>query len=317
LVSKQAKLHGLQRHTEWLTAVNAKQSNDLIELRDYRLLVQEYKKVRLDKLQSDLAAATDGTTLRAILRDMIRQGGKDLVSRLCATELPLEPWMMQALVNMAHIEAKTEEVEAKLFEVRQAVFAQGKDGMESMMSRSNEARFDLLCAQTWHVAEEIRDKASSTSVPWGSSRQKECSGSTSLPVLSSPKQQLVNSQRPVADIRSYEKHSALDTLLTASPTAILSERRDDIHTTQFGARGATRALEKQVTNLTKMLQDIRQNVAAVVSNRMDQAQRMERLDAKEVNDWGQAVLHLMISDDYANATMKQLKKLAFKEELFG
>jgi len=277
LVEQEKKEQRLQEDVEsaqsTITKTTTQLNNELIELRDYRLLLLEYKKVKLEKLQSDLARARDGTVLRAILREMIRQGGKELPSRIAQAGLPLEPWMREALVNMCHIEVEIDSMEAVLLQRRQAVVSLAKDDIEGMRSRTKQARFEQLCSQTQHVVQDIRENKPTQKPPTRQQTQSHLGDTLKRP-----------------STREQAQKSAVQ---------------------------AVRTTEAQVSTLRKLLSDTRGNIANSVGNRMDQAHRMEKQDAKEVDEWGKAVMHLMISEEFANATMKQRKAMVYKEELTG
>merc|ERR1712232_1228531 len=93
--------------------------SELVLLRDYKVLLREFRKIRLDKLQETMAADKSGRKIRHCVRMMIRHGANRILAKLEAIGPNMEPWMRQALVNMAHLENQLEDHERKLLFLRQ------------------------------------------------------------------------------------------------------------------------------------------------------------------------------------------------------
>lgn len=347
----------IEEATATLARLRNQLHQDSIELRDYRLLGQEYAKVRFETLQRLLLRVRNGTSLRACLREMIRLdgGGKRLVSRLESTGLPMEPWMREAMVNMCHTEVLLEKHEADLFALRREAVAQKRDDLHAMMSSSRQGRFDQLCAQTWSVAQGPREEASESRAdrsperneraevhfsslgysPAGTlrseargekehskSRQKSETRSTSCATLSelgaSPRARSTTSatQAETASPQRAARSSSVLFLPSVRDGAVGDDCSPPTCMEGKAAHVAPeiRAAEGSAAQLRRLLDDTRQNIAAIICNRMSQA-KLQGASETDRHAWAQAVLHLMVSEEFANATLKQLKKRVERAEL--
>merc|ERR1712070_397006 len=65
--------------------------NELKQLRDYKVLLRDLRKIRLDKLQVKLAADREGCQTRSCVRQMIRHGATRIIMKLESIGPPLEP----------------------------------------------------------------------------------------------------------------------------------------------------------------------------------------------------------------------------------
>eukprot|EP00927_Polykrikos_kofoidii_P074719 TRINITY_DN70749_c0_g1_i1.p1 TRINITY_DN70749_c0_g1~~TRINITY_DN70749_c0_g1_i1.p1 ORF type:complete len:626 (-),score=115.09 TRINITY_DN70749_c0_g1_i1:83-1960(-) len=130
--------------------------------RDYKVLLGEYRRVKLEKLQQTLGRVTDGRKLRSIVREMIRQGAQKLLQRLEATVISLEPWMCEVLVNCCHLEIRMEDVEERLRPLRQEALHLVHSQVERMVQQPMDRRFDMLCAWTWDSLHDFPEEAN----PW-------------------------------------------------------------------------------------------------------------------------------------------------------
>jgi len=92
--------------------VQRRLQNELIELRDYQVLLTQFRRLRLEKLQETLSRVNDGRRLRSCVREMIRHGAQRILGRLETAALPLDTWMREVLVNSCHLELKIEDAEA-------------------------------------------------------------------------------------------------------------------------------------------------------------------------------------------------------------
>merc|ERR1740138_602662 len=129
--------------------VHRRLQNELIELRDYKVLLVEFRRLRLEKLQETLGHVRDGRRLRACVREMIRHGAQRLLQRLEAATVPLEPWMREVLVNSCHLENRIEDSEAKLLTLQRQALSPVMPEVEDMCASSKQERFEALCARTW------------------------------------------------------------------------------------------------------------------------------------------------------------------------
>jgi len=134
--------------------VHRRLQSELIELRDYKVLLGEYRRLRLDKLQENLGRVTDGRKLRQIVREMIRQGGQRVLSRLQASALPLEPWMSEVVVNCCHLEIRMEDAQRKQKPLQRKALKPLKDQVTRMVEQPKDTRFTRLCAWTWDNIKE-------------------------------------------------------------------------------------------------------------------------------------------------------------------
>ncbi|CAE7445237.1 unnamed protein product, partial [Symbiodinium sp. CCMP2456] len=77
-------------------------------------------------------------------------------------------------------------------------------------------------------------------------------------------------------------------------------------------RADVRALEGEITSLRRLLSDMRANAAAVICNHLRQAEKSAGRNwaPKEAAAWGHRMLSLLVSEDFATTTMKELLKLS-------
>ncbi|CAE7456436.1 unnamed protein product, partial [Symbiodinium pilosum] len=77
-------------------------------------------------------------------------------------------------------------------------------------------------------------------------------------------------------------------------------------------RADVRTLEGEIGSLRRLLGDMRANAAAVICNHLRQAEKSagRNWSAKEASAWGHRMLSLLVSEDFATTTMKELQKLA-------
>eukprot|EP00928_Gymnodinium_smaydae_P022058 TRINITY_DN18649_c0_g1_i1.p1 TRINITY_DN18649_c0_g1~~TRINITY_DN18649_c0_g1_i1.p1 ORF type:complete len:516 (-),score=135.94 TRINITY_DN18649_c0_g1_i1:136-1683(-) len=245
---------------------------ELIELRDCKVLLSEYRRIRLDKLEENLSRVEDGRKLRHIVREMLRQGGNRVLARLEAT-VPLEDWMCQVLVNCCHLELRIEEARKRLEPLQQAALEPLKAQVERMAMQSKEQRFQRLCAWTWDSARETPDEAN----PW---------------------------RRPPTLVTSG--NAAGDEEGRSSAADDDNELEEPIATSARFASEQPEVLsaEAEVNALQRLLEDTRNNAAAVICSRIRHFEKGSKYNM----EWGQRMLTLLVSDDFAKAATKELRK---------
>lgn len=245
--------------------------SELIEMRDYKVLLREFTRVRLEKLHASLSRATNGRQLRMVVREMIRYGQQRILQKLEAAELPLEPWMFEVLVNCCHIEIRIEDAEARLFSLQKVELQPKKATIEGMLSQSKQERFEKLFARTWEPSADPSRKETSTMSSWG------------------------------------EEEVGIDN--TASLGGTIGSMAQDA---QLEAEQAVKAVEAELLALRRLLRDTRQNAAAVICTRIRRAELAGGgLGAgKEAVEWGRHTLNLLVSEDFAKVTIKELQKAA-------
>merc|ERR1719263_2374550 len=125
-----------------------KREEELQKLRDYKVLLVEFRRLRLEKLQETLGRVQDGRRLRACVREMVRHGAQRILNRLEQASVPLETWMREVLVNSCHLELRIEDADNKLLKLRRQALGPVKDEIKDMVNSSKDSRFEALCART-------------------------------------------------------------------------------------------------------------------------------------------------------------------------
>ncbi|CAK9050987.1 unnamed protein product [Durusdinium trenchii] len=278
--------------------VHRRLQSELIELRDYKVLLREYRRVRLEKLSETLGKVQDGRRLRHCVRVMIRNGAQRILQRLESAKLPLEPWMREVLLNCCYVEIRIEDTEQKLLTLRREALKPVKAEVQKMMSKTKAERFEDLFVRTLEQRHQPltsaigstcgSDKASPTPPeppsPGGLSR-----ASSAAQLRQRPQRGESNSSFGSEHPKEPEK--------TADPEQVKEE---------------VRRLEEDLSSLRRLLQDMRNNAAAVICNHMRQAEKSAKKywSQKEGNAWGCRILSLLVSEDFAKRTMKEWEKLA-------
>jgi len=131
------------------TKLHRRWQGELVEVRDYKVLLREFKRLRLEKLYETLNQVRNGQQLRTCIREMIRHGAQRILQKLDAAMLPLEPWMCEVLVNSCHLEMRIEQAEERLLGLRRESLKPVKQDVESMLSQTKQERFESLCVRTW------------------------------------------------------------------------------------------------------------------------------------------------------------------------
>mmetsp|Transcript_70149 Transcript_70149/g.196589 ORF Transcript_70149/g.196589 Transcript_70149/m.196589 type:complete len:492 (-) Transcript_70149:57-1532(-) len=264
----------LQRQRDEVQAnyakVHRRLQNELIELRDFKVLLREFRRVRLEKLHDTLGKVTDGRRLRACVREMIRHGAQRILQKLEAAQLPLEPWMNEVLINCCHVEIRIQEAEDKLLHIRREALKPIKDSVHALMQLTKQERTENLWKSlagrqggVAHVAEDA------------SGLRRQTTGAS------------------CADYEGGGDGAAPERSVSCE---VLQEMR---------------AAEAHVTALRRLLNDMRQNAAAVICNRIRQVEKGGGREAsREAMAWGNHMLSMLVSEEFAKTTMKELQKSA-------
>mmetsp|Transcript_84446 Transcript_84446/g.176744 ORF Transcript_84446/g.176744 Transcript_84446/m.176744 type:complete len:510 (+) Transcript_84446:64-1593(+) len=266
--------------------VHRRMQNELIELRDYKVLLREYRRVRLEKLHETLQHTMDGRRLRACVREMIRHGAQRILQKMEGANLPLEPWAHEVLVNCCHVEIRIEEAEEKLLSIRRQALKPVKQDVEAMLSRTKQERFELLCQRAW----EGRHSASNGILA------ERCGNEGVLSEVAAISTALRAARDDATKDVSFQRAAVSLDATDQSSEDILS---------------AMRKAEANIQSLRRLLNDMRHNAAAVICNQIRQA---EKSGGKEVGkaaaERGSQMLATLVSEDFAKATMKELQKSA-------
>eukprot|EP00930_Biecheleria_cincta_P074004 TRINITY_DN61242_c0_g1_i1.p1 TRINITY_DN61242_c0_g1~~TRINITY_DN61242_c0_g1_i1.p1 ORF type:complete len:556 (+),score=125.60 TRINITY_DN61242_c0_g1_i1:99-1670(+) len=284
--------------------VHRRLTSELIELRDYKVLLRDYRRVRLEKLGETLHTVQDGRRLRNCVRVMIRNGAQRILARLEAANLPLEAWMREVLVNCCHVEIRLEDAEAKLLGLRKQALQPIKTNVQEMISRTKSERFESLLTRTWEqrqqklglaggiVADGAAADGDGTLTGWPAEP-------AAMGTMGSTKES--TGRRGGDSTVSFQPGSTMSSEMASS-------------TIRFTAAPVAekviadlRALEEEIACLRRLLADMRHNAAAVICNQIRQA---DKGGNKQAMLWGQNMLSLLVSEDFAKTTMKELQKLA-------
>eukprot|EP00929_Paragymnodinium_shiwhaense_P013201 TRINITY_DN121063_c0_g1_i1.p1 TRINITY_DN121063_c0_g1~~TRINITY_DN121063_c0_g1_i1.p1 ORF type:complete len:539 (-),score=171.77 TRINITY_DN121063_c0_g1_i1:252-1868(-) len=251
--------------------------SSLIEFRDCRVLLQEYKRIRLGKLCDVLNSCTvnDGSLLRSCIKEMIRNGAQRITMKVQQMgPSQLEGWMREALVNLCHIEIQIADGEERLTELRARALDPGQKALTAMAGLTERQRFDHLCMKTLDCAQNLRAGVH-FNMPWLS------------PSGTGDEAPMVSSSLP---------NSADETVLQ---TLKLPPQME------INAKEEMQKLEAEVTGLRNMLEDLRENVAAIICNRMRQAQKNRTCAG---GDFWKVVLSSMVSEDFSKKFWKEVAK---------
>jgi len=267
--------------------VQRRLQTELLELRDYKVLLVEFRRLRLEKLQNTLGDVQDGRRLRACVRTMVRHGAQRILNRLETAAVPLETWMREVLVNICHLELRIESAEGKLLKLRRQALGPVKTEIHDMSVASKQERFEALCARTWDNRRKAADESKrddgegedteyrASSAPGRTTGQT--AGNNSLrTTMGSMNSTTQPSSRVPADI-SAEMHTA----------------------------------EADIAAVKRLLIDMRANAAAVVCHQIREADKTRGREAASIAmGTGFAKLKLLVSEDFAKITMKELQKSA-------
>mmetsp|Transcript_31216 Transcript_31216/g.89576 ORF Transcript_31216/g.89576 Transcript_31216/m.89576 type:complete len:512 (+) Transcript_31216:100-1635(+) len=296
-IHEDKKEEDLQRQRDEVQAnyakVHRRLQSELIELRDYKVLLREFKRVRLEKLYDTLGRVSNGRQLRACVREMIRHGAQRICQKLESATLPLDPWMREVLVNCCHVEMRIEDAEARLLSLRRQALQPVKDDVEAMLSQTKQERFESLCTRTW---------------------ESRVSSLREDPLAR--RQSIAASVDHCLDLADGTATSG------AGETGGNADLSTMAATTHGGAVGGSRAVpdkvvadmraaEADIAALRRLLADMRHNTAAVIASQIRQAEKAGgKFAGHEATEWGTHILSLLVSEDFAKATMKEMQKSA-------
>eukprot|EP00439_Symbiodinium_sp_Y106_P057646 s271_g8.t1 len=272
--------------------VHRRLQSELIELRDYKVLLREYRRVRLEKLSETLGKVQDGRRLRHCVRVMIRNGAQRILQRLESANLPLEPWMREVLLNCCYVEIRIEDAETQLLSLRREALKPVREDVQQMMDKTKAERFEDLFVRTL----ELRQQKLSTTA---SSEQEE-------------KTMQMEPESACGDSVAPSNIGGESTSDFGSDMQRTKEKDNTPAVPIEKVRADVRALEGEITSLRRLLGDMRANAAAVICNHLRQAEKSagRNWSPKEAAAWGHRMLSLLVSEDFATTTMKELLKLS-------
>lgn len=275
--------------------VHRRLQNELIDLRDYKVLLREFRRLRLEKLQATLGRVDDGRRLRSCVREMVRHGAQRLLGRLEQAGVPLEQWMREVLVNSCHLELRIEDAEGKLLKLRRQALGPVKGEIQDMVSASKHERFEALCARTWE--NRRRALGADGDGPPGTAhghRQTALPGDGDAESAAGDEMQ----QGPNAGFRMAMSPSSTQT--SAFATRVPEDIAVEMHT-----------VEADIAAVKRLLVDMRANAAAVICHQIREAEKSGgRAAGKEAMDAGWRTLKLLVNEDFAKVTIKELQKSA-------
>lgn len=282
--------------------VHRRLQNELIDLRDYKVLLSEFRRLRLEKLQANLGRVDDGRRLRSCVREMIRHGAQRLLSRLEQAAVPLEQWMREVLVNSCHLELRIEDSEGKLLKMRQQALKPVKGEIQDMVGASKQERFEALCARTW----DNRRRNTGADVPQnGTHRQTlqhgedgdaENGGDEQAFTALGSMTRAESAGATVGFLSSASPGSTATSFATRVPESIAAEMH---------------VVEADIAAVKRLLADMRGNAAAVICHQIREAEKNGgRAAGKEAMDSGWRTLKLLVNEDFAKVTIKELQKSA-------
>lgn len=290
--------------------VHRRLQSELIELRDYKVLLQEFRHLRLERLNDTLGRVVDGRKLRACVREMIRHGAVRMLQRLEAAELPLEPWMREVLVNCCHLEIRIEDAEAQLLHLRRQALHPIHADVQAKLNQSKQERFEQLCARTWQLRQQQAQRQPQlpsqqlqlqSQLPPPSQTAQQDAGAAMLEAPSFPEPA---ASAPGADGMGKNAGSTAGRGDLGSTLGVWSAAPETAVTRM-------RSLEADVAALRRLLSDMRHNSAAIICNQIRQAEKAGGRDAsRQAMEWGRRMLMLLVSEDFAKTTMKELQKSA-------
>jgi len=279
--------------------VHRRLQSELIELRDFKVLLREFRRLRLEKLQEALGRVRDGRKLRACVREMIRHGAQRILQRLETFNVPLEPWMREVLVNSCHLELRIENAEGKLLDLRRQALSAVKGDIQGMLTQTKQERFETLCARTWDNRLLGRDDASA--------RRPTTQASSG----EGPPRRACSFDLPAAGGAGSEEDGGGVSL------AGTNDSRQSAGGTKFAMRisenaaAEMHAVEADIAAVRRLLVDMRHNAASVICHRIREAEKSGgRESAREASEWGWRMLTLLVSEDFAKAAMKEFHKSA-------
>jgi len=272
--------------------VHRRLQNELIELRDFKVLLREFKRVRLDKLHETLGQVTDGRRLRQCVREMIRHGAQRILQKLEAAQLPLDPWMNEVLVNCCHLELQIEQSEDKLLHIRRAALKPIEDNVHALLGQTKKERFESLCF--WS------DRPPTTSQGGTGSAGGTRAESQELALRRQSADGAAGAAAALSDASAGEGHHPhFPADSGAGPRVVDDQVLQDME-----------RAEAQIQSLRRLLNDTRNNAASVICNRIRQVDKGSGGCSRDATDWGFYMLSMLVSEDFAKVTVKEMQKSA-------
>jgi len=319
--------------------VHRKLQSELIELRDYKVLLREFRRLRLEKLQESLGRTNDGGRLRSSVREMIRHGAQRILNRLENASVPLDPWMREVLVNSCHLELRIEDAERKLLTLRRQALGPVKSDIQDMLSQTKQERFEALCVRTWECRPRDEPRSAPGATPPVDEKERRGSNAGLSDVdnlLRATGDSVVFGGAGNSD--AFRATSNSDAFRATSNSVTFGGATGNTQTQHFSTTGntvafdlpngispttkfATRvppdisaqmnAVEADIAAVKRLLVDMRQNAAAVICHQIREAEKSGGRDAgSDAMHWGFAMLKLLVNEDFAKQTMKELQKSA-------
>lgn len=276
--------------------VHRRLQNELIELRDYKVLLVEFRRLRLEKLQETLSRVDDGRRLRGCVREMIRHGAQRILNRLEQGSVPLEQWMREVLVNSCHLELRIEDAEGKLLKLRRQALGPVKDEIKDMVNSSKDSRFEALCARTWDTRRKTDEANTSASTGWNTSHE---AGDADFDTT----QASLNKTGGSGGSGFRGTMSSMGATQNTK-ASFVTRVPDDIAVEMHAA-------EADIAAVKRLLTDMRGNAAAVICHQIREAEKTGGREAgSAAMDTGFRKLKLLVNEDFAKITMKELQKSA-------
>jgi hypothetical protein len=271
--------------------VHRRMQNEMIELRDHQVLLAEFRRLRLEKLQENLSLVNDGRKLRSCVRQMLKHGAQRILSRLEGANVPLDTWMREVLVNSCHLEIRVEVAEAKLLALQRQALGPVKSEVRTMANSSKQERFEALCERTW------RNRCGATNGEEPDS--PVCIRETTVKFAALPLEGDDNGNRTASDGYRQPNSSSIGAQfrgITRVPEEIGREMQ---------------VVEGDIQAVTRLIADMRSNAAAVVCHFIREAEKTGgRAATKEAMTEGFRKLKLLVNEDFAKTTIKELQKSA-------
>lgn len=303
--------------------VHRKLQSELIELRDYKVLLREFRRLRLEKLQETLSRVNDGRKLRSSVREMIRHGAQRILNRLEQAAVPLELWMREVLVNSCHLELRIEDAEGKLLKLRRKALGPVQSDIQDMLSQTKQERFEALCVRTWEC--RPRDEPRPGGSPPGGDQERRGSNpgfdNVDNPFSATGNSVVFGASGNTVTFGGAPGTAPGTTSLSRTGNTVAFDIDTDEQVLSSFTRFATRvppeisaqmsAVEADMSAVKRLLVDMRQNAAAVICHQIREAEKGGGRDAgTDAMHWGFAMLKLLVNEDFAKQTMKELQKSA-------
>lgn len=270
-----------------------KLNHTLIELQDFRIIYRELQRLKIEKLTDALRHVGEGRLVRSCIRGLIQQGADKIQMRLDSVPVKLDQWMKEVLINSSYLELQIEECEARLVAMRENTLNPAKESLTALLKQTKEQRVEAL---------------------------------RMLHHRSSHEEALVRKQKEIED--GIRKHMPMSWDNALEDTTGYGEFTEDNDKTQFAAHDHTevttsriseeglhgiQAIEKEIKAHRQLLNDIKWNVAAVVSNQIVRAKGKSKEKGRAAVREGMKVLACLTSEEFAKLAMKDMQKTEEKE----